>query len=103
MAEDDSQVSYLEGCTAPSYDSNQAPVPPSGTLYIKQLTSLVLRGSPTVSELAGRGSVQLQVSLSQPAEAQCQAGLARGARQASQATRTSSVICLQLVIPFIIT
>lgn len=23
VAEDDSQVSYLEGCTAPSYDSNQ--------------------------------------------------------------------------------
>ena len=23
IAEDDSQVSYLEGCTAPSYDSNQ--------------------------------------------------------------------------------
>ena len=25
VAEDDSQVSYLEGCTAPSYDSNQVP------------------------------------------------------------------------------
>ena len=23
IAEDDSQVSYLEGCTAPSYDTNQ--------------------------------------------------------------------------------
>ena len=23
VAEDDSQVSYLEGCTAPSYDTNQ--------------------------------------------------------------------------------
>ncbi len=23
IAEDDSEVSYLEGCTAPSYDSNQ--------------------------------------------------------------------------------
>ena len=25
IAEDDSQVSYLEGCTAPSYDTNQVP------------------------------------------------------------------------------
>ena len=28
VAEDDSQVSYLEGCTAPSYDSNQVITPP---------------------------------------------------------------------------
>jgi Fe-S cluster assembly scaffold protein SufB len=28
IAEDDSQVSYLEGCTAPSYDSNQVPISP---------------------------------------------------------------------------
>jgi hypothetical protein len=27
IAEDDSQVSYLEGCTAPSYDSNQVSDP----------------------------------------------------------------------------
>lgn len=29
IAEDDSQVSYLEGCTAPSYDTNQVCTSPS--------------------------------------------------------------------------
>ena len=29
IAEDDSQVSYLEGCTAPSYDTNQVCTTPS--------------------------------------------------------------------------
>ena len=29
IAEDDTQVSYLEGCTAPSYDTNQVCASPS--------------------------------------------------------------------------
>ena len=34
IAEDDSQVSYLEGCTAPSYDSNQVCFPCPAQPYL---------------------------------------------------------------------
>ena len=40
VAEDDSQVSYLEGCTAPSYDSNQVPFPFPNALSMQRLRVL---------------------------------------------------------------